>query len=100
MTEAESAFHEVGAGFPDANLSSLFGKPCYKVNGKAFICFFQDCLVAKLEGADHARAIALPDAHLFDPSGKGHPMKAWVQLPFDHHIEWMAMGRAAHRSAF
>lgn len=64
MNAAESAFHEVGAGFPDADLSSLFGKPCYKVNGKAFICFFQDYLVAKLEGADHASAIALPGASL------------------------------------
>ena len=37
-------------------------------------------MVFKLEGDDHAQALALPGAQLFDPMG-GRPMKAWVQVP-------------------
>lgn len=98
MTEAERAFHLLGACFPEAELSSLFGKICYKSDKKAFICFFRECLVAKLDGPDHTRAIGLPGATLFDPSGKGRPMKAWVQIPFNMHSEWSHMAQSAHHA--
>ena len=49
----------------------MFGKPCYKINGKAFVCFFENCMVFKLKGDAHIDALDMKDAKLFDPSGKG-----------------------------
>ncbi|MGZ5242711.1 MAG: hypothetical protein ACXWDO_04465 [Bacteroidia bacterium] len=53
----------------------MFGKPCFKIKGKAFISFFQDCLVCKLSGDEHREALSLEGAVLFDPSGRGKPME-------------------------
>lgn len=64
--------------------SQMFGKPCLKINGKAFACFFQNEIVFKLGGKDHEEALKLKGAHLFDPSGKKRPMKEWVQIPFKY----------------
>ncbi|MCB0739092.1 MAG: hypothetical protein KDC92_16400, partial [Bacteroidetes bacterium] len=59
----------------------MFGKPCFKINGKAFESFFQEEMVFKLNGQDHSNALSLNGAQLFDPSGKGRAMKEWVQVP-------------------
>jgi len=76
----------------------LFGMPCLKNDiGKAFAGYYQGSMVFKLAGADHARAIALPGAHLFDPSGRGRPMKEWVVVPPDHAALWLRMARQALR---
>ena len=32
----------------DTEQSQMFGKPCFKIEGKAFICFFQNEMVFKL----------------------------------------------------
>lgn len=53
----------------------MFGKPCFKVNKKAFICFFQNEMVFKLFGEVHKDALSLDGSQLFDPSGKNRPMK-------------------------
>lgn len=98
MSEPEQAFHTIGDSLAQAVASQMFGKKCYTLEGKAFVCFFQDCMVFKLAGADHAKALALPDAKLFDPSGSGRPMKAWVQLPFDTHSQWPEFARSAYQS--
>lgn len=66
----------------------MFGKPCFKVNGKAFICFFQNEMVFKLQGDNHKAAIGLKGSQLFDPSGKKRPMNEWVQVPFAHSDRW------------
>lgn len=73
----------------------MFGKPCYKINGKAFVCFFQECMVFKLTGDTHAMALKLEGAVLFDPSGKGRAMKEWVQVPFAHKKHWTSLTNAA-----
>ena len=39
MTQAELLFHEIAAALPEAQGGQLFGKPCYKIKGKAFVCF-------------------------------------------------------------
>jgi hypothetical protein len=59
----------------------MFGKPCLKVAGKAFVAQHRDVVVFKLEGVAHAAAMQAPGAVLWDPSGKGRPMKEWVALP-------------------
>jgi hypothetical protein len=58
----------------------MFGMPCLKTDaGKAFAGYFRGDMVFKLKEPDHARALALPGAQLFDPAG-GRPMKEWLEL--------------------
>lgn len=95
MTTEETYFQNLESQFPDAELGKLFGKPCYKWNKKAFCCFFQNEMVFKLDKANHTTAMELKGAHLFDPSGKGRPMKEWVQIPSDHIKLWSTYTAAA-----
>jgi hypothetical protein len=81
-----------------AERGSLFGKPCLKIGGKAFACQFRDATAFKLTPEPHAEALGLDGAQLFDPSGKGRPMKEWVQVPVDHAGRWRALARAASRT--
>jgi hypothetical protein len=95
MTPAEDTFHRLAAAVPSAERSQMFGKPCYKIAGKAFVCFFQDAMVFKLTADAHGLALAQPGAHLFDPSGKGRPMKEWVQVPLSQPQVWQTLTAAA-----
>ena len=78
-----------------AEMSKMFGKPCIKINGKAFACFFNGDMVFKLDEASHKKASALKGSKLFDPSGAGRPMKEWVQVKPAHEKEWMKLAEAA-----
>ena len=71
-----------------AILGNLFGKPCFKIKGKAFVCFFDGEMVFKLNQRSHSDALSLDGAQLFDPSGKNRPMKEWVQIPIDYMDQW------------
>lgn len=75
----------------------MFGKPCFKIGGKAFICFFQNEMVFKLKqnSDSHSDALSLDGSKLFDPSGKNRPMKEWVQVPFDYSKIWIAYANSA-----
>ncbi|RYY97265.1 MAG: hypothetical protein EOO11_11375 [Chitinophagaceae bacterium] len=95
MQPEETRFRAIGDALPEATAGQLFGKPCYKLRGKAFLCFFQDCLVFKLAGAVHAEALAVPGARLFDPSSAGRPMKEWVQVPAAGAARWEAFAQEA-----
>lgn len=95
MNTAESVFLDTGNAIKNAELSQMFGKPCFKINGKAFVCFFEECMVFKLTGMAHEDALAFKGARLFDPSGKGRAMKEWVQVPFAHKAEWEKLCNAA-----
>lgn len=79
----------------NAEESQLFGKPCFKINGKAFICFFQNEMVFKLTGDTHSEALNFDGSKLFDPSGKKRPMKEWVQVPFDYNEHWKKFAQEA-----
>jgi hypothetical protein len=68
--------------------SSMFGMPTLKLAGKALAGLYGDAMTFKLAGDAHATALRLPGAHLFDPSGRGRPMKAWVVVPAEHAAEW------------
>jgi hypothetical protein len=71
----------IAAGFtPRIEESQMFGKPCFKINGKAFMSLFDGCVVFKLTGKTHEAAMKLKDSKLFDPSGTGRAMKEWVQV--------------------
>ncbi|RTQ49636.1 hypothetical protein EJV47_12525 [Hymenobacter gummosus] len=97
MSNEELEFRTIGAAQAGAEPGQLFGKPCYKVNGKAFVCFFQQAMVFKLSGPVHQQALALDGAQLFDPSGKGRPMKEWVQVPADYRAQWPQLAAAARQ---
>lgn len=88
-------FESSGKAIPDAQLSQMFGKPCFKTESKAFVCFFQDCMVFKLSSDTRNAALELQGATLFDPSGKGRAMKEWVQVPADHADKWPELTQSA-----
>lgn len=73
----------------------MFGKACLKVNGKAFIAQHKETVVFKLSGDAHVKAMSLDQAQLWDPSGKGRPMKEWVALQAEHHKKYATMAHAA-----
>lgn len=96
MPTAEEDYINTGQQINGAVQSQMFGKPCFKMNGKAFISFFQECMVFKLTGTKHKEALALKGAVLFDPSGKGRAMKEWVQVPAAHKNKWPELAKAAY----
>jgi hypothetical protein len=95
MTQEESLYLQAGRQLKDAQESQMFGKPCFKINGKAFISFFNQCMVFKLSGTTHAEALSLDGSEQFDPSGKGRPMKEWVQVPAAYQDKWSGFAEAA-----
>ena len=68
----------------DVVTSQMFGKKCLKVKGKAFLALHLKTVVFKLSGDAHKKALAQKGAVLWDPSGKGRPMKEWVAIPADN----------------
>lgn len=75
--------------------TSMFGMPSVKRRGgKAFAGLYGDDMVFKLSGEDHAHALELEGAHLFEPMS-GRPMKAWVQVPPTHETQWAELARQA-----
>ncbi len=53
-------------------------------------------MVFKLpDAAERERALTLEGAQLFDPSGRGRPMKEWVQVPAAHAGEWPGLAELA-----
>jgi hypothetical protein len=76
------------AGAAGATPGKLMGMPTLYLAGKAFAGLFGDAMVFKLEGEAHAAALAPAGATLFDPSGMGRPMKAWVRVPLEHASTW------------
>lgn len=95
MTAAHQYYISIGESLEQTENSQMFGKPCFKINKKAFVCFFEECMVFKLEGEAHADALSLDGAALFDPSKKGRPMKAWVQVPYHYKSDWKRFAIAA-----
>ena len=81
----------------EAVRGQMFGMPCLKDNGKTFAGFSKGSgsMVFKLRGDSHAEALALQGAKLFDPSGRGRPMKEWVEVPHEHASLWPDLCRAA-----
>ncbi|MES2560821.1 MAG: hypothetical protein V4590_13835 [Bacteroidota bacterium] len=95
MTPENELYSSIGQQCKGAEQSQLFGKPCFKINGKAFICFFRNEMVFKLTGTKHTEALSLDGSQLFDPSGKKRPMKEWVQIPYAYHDTWATFAKAA-----
>jgi urate oxidase len=96
MTKEETLYTAIGQNIKDAEQSQMFGKPCFKINGKAFVCFFQNQMVFKLTDSTHSEALSLDRTKLFDPSGKNRPMKEWVQVPYEYEEKWKFFAQKAN----
>jgi hypothetical protein len=76
---------------------ALFGARSLTFDGTAFACLKGGRLAVKLGAGSalHAEALALPDAELFDPSGKGRPFKDWVAITPAQSEHWTRYAEAA-----
>ena len=79
----------------EVKAGQMMGMPMLYTGGKAFAGLFGDGMVFKLEGDAHAAALAEPGATLFDPSGMGRPMKAWVRVPVEEAAKWPRLASQA-----
>jgi hypothetical protein len=86
---------------PEVVLTQMMGMPAVKADGK-LVCGFlrsQRAMVFKLPASDeHATALSLEGAHLFDPGGNGRPFKEWVVVPEAHASEWPRLAGQALES--
>ena len=96
QVQYETVASEVVATEP-ATQGKMFGMPCLKIGGKAFAGLSHNVMVFKLPVPEHTRALALSGAQFFDPSGRGRPMKEWVEVPIEHASLWLELARAAAR---
>lgn len=105
MNNASDSFDVLAVSLrgEDVSQGKLFGHPCLKVKGKAFLVDFDGHLVFKL--GREAMAVWLADhedLNGFDPSGKGRPMKDWLQAPmvYSAHFQiWAEASMAFARDA-
>lgn len=58
----------------------MFGMPCAKIGGKAFVGLYQDSLVVKIGRERVEKMLKAKTGRQFDPSGMGRPMKEWVAI--------------------
>lgn len=79
----------------DVTSGQMFGKPCLKIQGKAFVSQHKSTVVFKLAGSYHQKAIGFKGATLWDPSGKGRHMKEWVALPASEAKQFKTFAMAA-----
>jgi hypothetical protein len=90
IAEALTTWH------PEVRASKVFGMPCLKRSGRVVAGFTRDAMVFKLTDPEaHTRALALPGAHLFDPSGRGEEFRQWVVVPASAAAEWDSLAYTA-----
>lgn len=86
IVDAITGWHE------DCRASRIFGMPCVKRSGRVVLGLSRTGMVFKLTDPEaHARALAVPGAHLFDPSGRGEPFRQWVVVPPAQAAAWDAL---------
>jgi hypothetical protein len=96
---AVAAFEAVAADLAGAGVipGQTFGARALMANRKAIACLNGDAMAFKLgrDSPAHARALQLPGARLFDPSGMGRPFKDWVEVPDAAADDWPGLAEAA-----
>jgi hypothetical protein len=90
----EQLLAEVQEQHPDVVAGAMFGMPCAKVGGKAFMGSFDGGVVFKLDDPIRSEALALAGSELFDPSGN-RPMREWVVVAATDEKRWPALAEAA-----
>ncbi|MBA3532156.1 MAG: hypothetical protein H0T73_09575 [Ardenticatenales bacterium] len=98
MTTSEEQYEEVVDELvftEQVTPGKAFGMPCLYANGYLFAGLEAGELVMKLPEPERTRALKLPGASLFDPSGRDMPMREWVQVPVQHAALWNELAHAA-----
>lgn len=89
---------DMAAQHAEVKLGQMMGMPCLKADGKMIGGFWrqEEAMVFKLPGErEHAAALRLEGAHLFDPGGRGRPFREWVVVPAAHAAEWPRLAEQA-----
>ena len=90
IVDAVTAWH------PECRASNVFGMPCVKRAGRVVFGLSRTGMVFKLtDPATHTRALSVPGAHLFDPSGRGEVFRQWVVIPPESAVEWEPLAAEA-----
>jgi hypothetical protein len=98
MADAAVEYGKLVDALVDGNevtAGQMFGKQCLKVGGKAFLALQGDVLAFKLGSPEHGKALSLPGSALWDPSGKGRPMKEWVAVPVSSSRSFKSLAKGA-----
>ena len=66
---------------PRVTTLKMFGGIAAKVNGQMFAGLFAKSFIVKLSEKDHAEALGLDGASVFDPMGNGRLMKDTILMP-------------------
>lgn len=74
----------------------MFGKPCLKINKKAYAAFYKGDMVFKI---GQVKVNLLREKYInsvnWDPSGKNRAMKDWLQVPSDYSDDWAGLNKQA-----
>lgn len=100
MPTAEELYLEIGASTGNAKAGNMFGWRCFKYRNKPFLFFdehSQQAMVFKLGPDSLAAALSLPGAGVFNPGGKGKPMKNWAVVPVAHSPLWRELALQAYQ---
>lgn len=98
MTDTATEFQHLVKHFandPDVQPGRMFGSTCLKVYGKVFVAVHAGFMVFKLPPGAHARALALPGAAPWNPSGRA-VLREWVRVPAEHEAHFLELAEAAH----
>jgi hypothetical protein len=95
--EPETVFKSIFKELPEAIEGKMFGAKCVKAsNGKAVAILWKNAMCFKLSENDCKEALKLKGSkvgtHLYAPE---RPMKNWVEIPFEHFIEWINLTKKA-----
>jgi hypothetical protein len=89
MARYDDIVDAITAWQPECRASRVFGMSCVKRSGRVVFGLSRTGMVFKLTDPQvHIRALALPGAHLFDPSGRGEAFRQWVVVPSAQAAEW------------
>ena len=95
-TKNHQYFEKIVTATQDAALCNLFGKPCGKINKKAFVAFFEDEMVFKI-GREEVELLLqkYEGSKRWDPSGKNRAMKDWIQVSGEYFKDWEVLCQKA-----
>ncbi len=96
MTENYKYFEKLISEVDQAEVKNMFGKPCGKINKKAFAAYYLDQMVFRIGSAEIEKLlIKYSGTQNWDPSGKSRPMKDWIQVPDTHKKDWKKLLKKA-----
>ena len=90
MNEFETIGEDLGA-----IRDQFFGNPCFKVNDKAFIAWFEDEMVFKLSREQGEEVLEIEGTKKFNPNNQNKPLKEWIQVPASAKAQWADLAEAA-----